>query len=114
MKTAQPELFSSGSVRVKTKAGEIYTRDLYVRHSEPSKEAAVAIREPKGKLLMQVFDVIAASDGLTDQEIERETGLGGSTVRPRRRELECAGLVRDSGKRRKTESGRQAVVWEKA
>jgi hypothetical protein len=35
-----------------------------------------------------------------------------NTERPRRRELQLNGLVRDSGERRLNRSGRRAVVWE--
>lgn len=48
---------------------------------------------------------------MTDAEIQDALGLDGSTQRPRRRELEQAGLVFDSGERRATHTGRAAVVW---
>lgn len=113
----QGSLFQQETIRIVTKVGECFTvgsRDLYVKTSDSSRDAAVAIRKPKRKLLAVVLDAIEQSQGLTDQEIERATGLGGSTARPRRRELEEAGYIRDSGIRRKTESGRQAVVWVRA
>jgi hypothetical protein len=37
--------------------------------------------------------------------------MAGSTERPRRRELEEAGWIRDSGRTRKTASGHDAIVW---
>lgn len=51
---------------------------------------------------------------MTDQElVARYTGLAQSTsgLRTRRHELVEKGLLRDSGLRRKLESGRLAVVW---
>ena len=50
--------------------------------------------------------------GLTDEEGCTETGLEGSTFRPRRVELVADGLVFDSGATRPTRSGRAAVVWQ--
>ena len=49
--------------------------------------------------------------GLTDDEIGATLELGGNSVRPRRRELVERGLVADSGDRRKTATGRRAIVW---
>lgn len=61
----------------------------------------------------KVLDAIrgAGLNGMTDQEIERATGLAGNCVRPRRGELIEFGLVRDSGRTRLTASKRKAVVW---
>lgn len=49
--------------------------------------------------------------GLTDEELQERLGMAANTERPRRVELEEAGRVIDSGQRRKTKSGRAAVVW---
>lgn len=54
---------------------------------------------------------------MTAGELELATGLAGSTVRPRLVALRAKRadrdpLVRDSGVRRRTRSGRLAVVWE--
>lgn len=54
---------------------------------------------------------IIAKDGATDEELEKALGIKGSTQRPRRRELEQQGLIQDSGLRRLTSSGREAIVW---
>lgn len=51
------------------------------------------------------------SMGATLNELEAALGISGNTVRPRRLELEQSGLIEDSGLRRPTPSGRQAVVW---
>ena len=55
--------------------------------------------------------LLAATNGLTDEEGERRTGLGGSSYRPRRVDLMNDGLVVDSGQTRRTALGRRAVVW---
>ena len=52
---------------------------------------------------------------MTDEDIASAVGIAYTTpsgLRTRRRELVDAGLVRDSGRRTRLESGRQAIVWE--
>ncbi len=49
--------------------------------------------------------------GATDIEIQHALAMNPSTQRPRRIELTQKGLVRDSGHRRRTPSGRYAAVW---
>jgi len=81
-------------------------------HSPTSQEAARAIEPAAETLRRQVLDTIRASaDGMTDEEIQQQIRMGSNTERPRRRELQLAGLVTDSGRTRKTASGRKAVVW---
>ncbi len=84
------------------------------RHSVTSVAAAEAIKPTAAILRQRVYDHITASGGCTDNEGIIATGIAGSTWRPRRTELVADGSVRDSGKTRKTESGRSAVVWEVA
>jgi len=49
--------------------------------------------------------------GATDEEIQISTGMNGSTERPRRKELENAGVIISSGQTRRTASGRSAIIW---
>ena len=49
--------------------------------------------------------------GATDEEMQRHLPMAQNTQRPRRRELELKGAVRDSGAKRRTQSGRMAIVW---
>ena len=55
--------------------------------------------------------VAMAETGGTDSEIQLALGLSGDSQRPRRKELQRAGLVEDSGQVRQTPAGRLAVVW---
>jgi transcription initiation factor IIE alpha subunit len=91
-----------------------FDRPLYVRGSDTSLAAALSI-EPdiRGRLRIMVYQFILArgAHGATDDEMEAELEMKGSTVRPRRRELEVQNAVIDSGKRRMTRSGRSAAVW---
>ncbi len=84
------------------------------QHSETSKAAAKSQKPShlhRNRLL--VFNALKLwIGGLTDEEIQAATGLGGSTERPRRIELVKERLVVDSGRVRATKSGRNAVVWE--
>ncbi len=52
-----------------------------------------------------------AEAGATDEELMDGTNIAPNTLRPRRRELQIMGRVKDSGMTRPTKSGRKAVVW---
>ena len=81
-------------------------------HSETSKEAAAKIEIAASTLRAQVFNHLRGEEGgATDDEMQVSLAMNPSTQRPRRRELQLKGLVVDSGKKRKTRSNRQAVVW---
>jgi predicted ArsR family transcriptional regulator len=83
------------------------------RHApETSAKAASDIADISGKQRLLVYKSIENSpDGMTDAQLEADLGIQGSSVRPRRKELQERGLIEDSGLRRTTPSGRQAVVW---
>jgi len=80
---------------------------------ETSAQAAGAIEKDSTRLRRLVMGHIMACGeaGATDEEIQMALALSGNTERPRRWELEKLEQIRDSGKRRKTASGRNAVVW---
>lgn len=85
----------------------------FQKHSETSRAAGEAIRPKLNTLQRRVYAFIAGrgSNGATDFEIEHFLSLMGSTVRPRRRELQIAGLIKPSGMTRLTASQRKAIVW---
>ena len=85
---------------------------LAQEHSETSKDAARRIEPVRGTLREVVYSFLkdAGADGLTDEEGIAATKMPASTYRPRRVDLVEAGLVRDSGIRRATKSGRKAVA----
>jgi transcription initiation factor IIE alpha subunit len=102
----------AGQMRL-LEAERYYTKPaLAQEHSDTSREAAALIEPKRPTLRARVLKAIKRYGALTDEEIQTETGLNPSTVRPRRIELVEMGLVRDSGRRRETRSGRRAVVWE--
>tara|TARA_R110002111_G_scaffold240492_1_gene302150 strand:- start:160 stop:570 length:411 start_codon:yes stop_codon:yes gene_type:complete len=61
----------------------------------------------------RVFEAIlsAGARGLTDEEGETITGIKTQSYTPRRGELVSGRLIRDTGERRKTQSGCTAAVW---
>lgn len=81
----------------------------------PVRQTSIAAKKTANTktLRAKVYDFIAKrpAKGATLEEIELGLKLSGNTVRPRRKELEERGLIRDSGMRRKTVSGRDAIVW---
>ncbi len=85
----------------------------FVPHSATSREAADAIRESAPTLKARVLAYIreCGERGSTDEEIQAALHMEGSTERPRRTSLVDDGVVRDSGKKRLTRSGRSACVW---
>jgi len=84
---------------------------LFQAHSATSVEAAHKIADAAALRAQVLAYLRERIDGATDEEIQTALSLGGSTQRPRRVELVNRGQVRDSGRRRLTRSGRQAVVW---
>jgi transcription initiation factor IIE alpha subunit len=89
------------------------------KHQRPGDAAetqiasAMEIQPTSGRERIRVLTVIAdAGDrGLTDEEIQTLLEMNPSTERPRRVELVERGWVQKTGARRRTRSGRSAVVW---
>lgn len=82
-------------------------------HSPTSVAAAESMAGKAGTLRRQVFDYIQDNNGATDEECALALDVRRTTAGARRVELVDAGLVVDSGKTRKTLSGRCATVWER-
>jgi len=80
---------------------------------ETQRQAAIIVYPKSGSQRMAVLTQIAESGdrGMTDDEVEEALHLRSQSVTPRRNELMNDGWVIDSGYRRTTVSGRQAVVW---
>jgi len=82
------------------------------RHSATSIAAAESIKPQQSRLHKLVLEKLAKSRfGETDESLMQLTGLPANTLRPRRRELQLKGKIKDSGQTRATVSGRQATVW---
>lgn len=83
-----------------------------VRHSATSKAAAEQIKKAIGPLHKVILEHLKnCPEGATDEEMQFNLRMPANTQRPRRRELQLAELIEDSGTTRPTRSGREAVVW---
>jgi len=77
-----------------------------------SKEAALSMTKCVRTIQREVFEIINACPCTCD-ELECMTGLPHQTASARIRELFQRGMVQDSGEKRQTRSGRNAIVWER-
>ncbi len=102
------DLFDLFGSRVSGPVGAPYTSN-----SDTSREAAESVAEVAGRLRRKVYEHIVASgdSGTTDDAAEVLLEMKHTTYTARRGELVKQGLVRDSGGRGKTRSGRNAVLW---
>ena len=82
-------------------------------HPDTSKQAAQRIEPASGTQRQHVLTAVTATypGGMTDEELQGELEMNPSSQRPRRGELVEQGWVEDSGQRRKTASGADAIVW---
>ena len=85
----------------------------HVADSDTSIRAAIEALEDADTQRGEVwrFLVSRKDHGATDEEIQIALKMNPSTERPRRVELVAKSLVADGAIRRKTSSGRWAVVW---
>ena len=85
----------------------------FQQNSATSRAAAVKILATADTLRGDVYRFIVQFGdwGATDEEIQIGLRLNPSTQRPRRVELVEVGVIEDSQKKRRTASGRWAVVW---
>jgi hypothetical protein len=90
------------------------TRPLpFVQGSDTSEAAAQAVRAkaPSQKARVLRYVESRGGDGATDDEIEVGLALPHQSASARRNDLVRQGKLRDSGLRRKTRAGQQAVAW---
>ncbi len=82
-------------------------------HPETSKKAAGRILPASGTQRSRVLVKLqtVAPEGRTDEELQAALDMNPSSQRPRRVELVEQGWIEDSGDRRKTVSGTDAIVW---
>ena len=78
---------------------------------DTSQEAAENASRQGPNQRVRVFRHLQLNGGRTDYEISQALGLLRSSVAKRRQELADLGYVTDSGQRRKTDTGVNAIVW---
>jgi predicted ArsR family transcriptional regulator len=83
----------------------------YVKGSDTSRAAAESIVPHVSTIEGEIRVLLITLGGCTCDEIEVETGLPHQTASARLKGLSDKGLIRDSGARRKTRSGRAARVY---
>ena len=85
----------------------------FASDSDTSQQAARCIRSEAPQLRQRVlaFIIERGAVGATDEEVQAALRLRTQSETPRRNELCRMRLVRDSGRRRRTSSGRMATVW---
>ena len=85
----------------------------YVKGSETSRAAADSIKHsaPSDKTRVFQFIVQCGKYGATDDEIESALNMRHQSASARRRNLELAGAVIKTDRKRKTRSGRSAYVY---
>ena len=85
----------------------------YQPHSQTSREAAqkITLVAPTCSQRVLAYLKRCSGFGATDSQIQSALNMNPSTQRPRRIELVKKGLVKDSGRKRKTKRGWNAVVW---
>lgn len=84
-----------------------------IRHDAPDTARAAARSHLPRSGTARARVLLALADApLTDDELQATLRMGPNTQRPRRVECVDAGWVRDSGRRRTTDTGHDAIVWE--
>src|SRR6202048_4411620 len=81
--------------------------------SGPSEKAAEAVGSTANKMRAAVLAQFAAyPGGATADEVARDLNLSVLSVRPRVSELKRTGKIKQTGARRKNDSGMTATVWQ--
>ena len=81
-------------------------------YTSTSKKALASIKPKIKTKREQVYDLLKVNP-LTNYEISDELEIPLSSVCARVRELQVLNLVIDSGLKRKTKYGKDAIVWER-
>lgn len=88
-----------------------YHKEVGYRMTDTSFAAAAHAANTSEAVRNRVIAAIQSTGPMTADETARVLDLSVLAVRPRFTELRLTGKIRDTGKRRKNESGRSAIVW---
>ena len=108
------EVHSDGRPKVNRKVAPVGHR-----HPSTAHEAARKAKPSSGTRRYTVYRLIEAAgttlrQGMTDDELEAATGRSHQSVSATRNTLMNDGLIEDSGLRRRTQWGNDAIVWKVA
>lgn len=102
----EPDLFAYGY--------ETYPDTPGYKARETSRLAAEAMKPTAPLVRDRILNLLTPALAVTADEAADLLHLPILTVRPRFSELAADGKVRDTGRRRKNESGKSAIVWQLA
>ena len=84
---------------------------VFMGPQETSRKAAERALPRTGTQRHKVWVLMRDNAGLTADEVNEATGISPNTINPTIRGLVLDGWLEDSGKRRVTRSGNEAIVW---
>lgn len=99
----EPDLFSLG-----------YPNAPGWKGQETSRQAAESMKAKAPTIQQRIIGLLHPALALTPDEAAEMLGLPIWTVRPRFSELGKQGKLVDTGRRRRNESGKSAIVWQLA
>jgi hypothetical protein len=109
----QPSLFGFDPAKPGADRTAIYPNAPGYSNPTTSKDAAASVADRAPKLRNRILGElqVRADFGATCDELEQAFDLSHQTVSARLREMALGGLIVDSEKKRKTRTGRRAIVW---
>jgi len=90
---------------------ELTSPRVFMGPQETSRKAAERALPRTGTKRHQIWLLMRDNDGLTADEVNEATNISPNTINPTIRGLVLDGWLEDSGKRRVTRSGNDAIVW---
>lgn len=90
---------------------ELTSPRVFMGPQETSRKAAERALPRNGTQRHKVWVLMRDNAGLTADEVNEATGISPNTINPTIRGLVLDGWLQDSGKRRVTRSGNEAIVW---
>lgn len=87
-------------------------RNTVAMGKQATSRAAAARALPRsGTKRAAIWELLKAHQGLTADEINAMTGISPNTINPTINSLAKDGWIADSGQRRLTRAGNEAIVW---
>ena len=76
-----------------------------------SRQAALRAYPRTGSQRHRIWSLMTSQEGLTADEVNELTGISPNTINPTIRGLVLDGWLQDTGIRRTTRAGNEAIVW---